>query len=98
MPKWGNDLYIFKAGSYCKIGRSFDVERRAREVSASCPFPVEVVAVFPGRGGQEGVLHKQFAEQRMHGEWFHCCPAAIVSAAAGLVCTQEVHEQDIVRG
>jgi hypothetical protein len=86
---WGNDLYIFQAGPYCKVGRSYDVTRRAKEISAACPFPVEVACVFPGKGHQEGLVHRQFAQHRAHNEWFQICPCPVVAFVTDMGCTEE---------
>ena len=83
---WGNDLYVFQAGPYCKVGRSYDVNRRLKELRRACPYPVEVAAVFPGRGSDECVVHKHLATFRVCGEWFQICPGPVLSFIATMVC------------
>lgn len=53
-----------------KIGCSVHVDRRVYEMSNWSPIPLEIVASVPGSPFDEHSLHRQFAAERMHGEWF----------------------------
>ena len=94
---WGSDLYVFKAGLYCKIGRSYDPGRRAKEISSACPFPVEIAGIFPGQGSREGAVHKHFDSKRTHNEWFEVdCASVLVHIAQlchDLPLSQEAEEE-----
>jgi hypothetical protein len=68
-------VYLFRAdnpaGMY-KIGYSTDPVRRLEAVQAACPAPLVFEWAIPcwGNDGTELKLHRRFAEQRVHGEWF----------------------------
>jgi hypothetical protein len=56
-----------------KVGRSVDVEARAKELQASQPYYVSVLASFPGKGPVEGAVHADLAYCRVFApgrEWF----------------------------
>lgn len=68
-----------------KIGRTFNVERRMREIekpyrnwithTVTGPYSVELLAVIKGTGGwQERELHRTFSHLRTVGEWFRPAP------------------------
>ncbi|MBL1086790.1 GIY-YIG nuclease family protein [Streptomyces actinomycinicus] len=74
-----------------KIGRSRDVEQRLRALQSMSPLPLQLLCTFPGGAELEAALHRYFAAQRTHGEWFDLSgadPAAVVSAAV----------EEVVRG
>lgn len=60
-----------------KIGRTVDPVRRFR--SLQLPVKPEVVGLFPCPDGKntERTLHKHFAKNRIHGEWFEFSVAHI---------------------
>lgn len=43
---------------------------RSKDLQTGCPYPVKVLALFPGTYSDERKLHRQFADQRLQGEWF----------------------------
>lgn len=53
-----------------KIGTSVDPEKRLRDISVWSPLPLEIIGKFPGSAAQENYLHRRFADQHSHGEWF----------------------------
>lgn len=53
-----------------KIGCSNDVFRRIEQMSGWSPVPLELMATVPGCPADEHQLHREFAEYRLHGEWF----------------------------
>jgi len=57
-----------------KIGRSSRVEERARDLTASLPFEMVVLATFPGAGHLEEAVHAHLAPKRNEDstarEWF----------------------------
>ena len=53
-----------------KIGCSNDVVQRIAQMSMWSPVPLELIACFPGKPSDEHALHREFAEYRLHGEWF----------------------------
>lgn len=64
------NVYIIRCHSRVKIGFTDNWSSRLRTLKTSCPYPVFVVAVFPGNRTMEGVLHRVFHDLRRHGEWF----------------------------
>lgn len=71
-----------KAGKHCwvyfigcekhgiKIGVATNVEKRLATLRSCCPISLKVMATRPGGIDRERAYHKQFAEHRLHGEWF----------------------------
>ena len=54
-----------------KIGYSGDAHLRARELQSCCPLPIKIEALLPGTKEIEATFHARFADDRIHGEWFH---------------------------
>lgn len=69
-----------------KIGCSKWPEQRLQSMTQWSPEPLEIVASAEGTFGDERRLHRQFAEFRLHAEWFEAAPPvlAAVSRAATL--------------
>jgi hypothetical protein len=68
----GPVTYLIRAASATgriKIGQSIDVRKRLLTLQAASPVLLNVVATLPGLQ-HEAELHRRFASQRRHGEWF----------------------------
>jgi hypothetical protein len=66
-------------GDAVKIRHSNDPTRRLATLQAGSPIALSVLAVFAGGRQLESALHRWFAPQRLHGEWFQLGPEAISS-------------------
>lgn len=69
----GHSVYIIgnREHGLCKIGVSKDPEQRCRTIQTGFPYPLEVLAVFPGKSFEyEKRLHKRAAPYQLQGEWF----------------------------
>ena len=80
---WGEHLYVIAAPSaqLVKIGRSWDPERRYRDIGHACPWlDIELTAVFFEAGCLEGACHKALEEElpKAGGEWFRGSAAAAI--------------------
>ena len=53
-----------------KIGKSRDLRKRLADLDASNSHPLTVLAVIFGYTNVEKRLHRVFAKQRLHNEWF----------------------------
>lgn len=53
-----------------KIGFSWMVESRIRQFDRFMPEPVNLICVIRGNSRLEALLHNEFKEYRMRGEWF----------------------------
>lgn len=54
-----------------KVGYSRgNAPRRLYDVGTRCPFPLELYAVVPGDKTREKEIHKRFAKDHIHKEWF----------------------------
>ena len=78
LPRYSDtsDVYFVGAvGHWVKIGIAQHVPSRLSSLQTGCPLPLDLLGVIK-KGGRtlEAKLHKRFAEQRTHGEWFLVCP------------------------
>lgn len=53
-----------------KIGCTSEPVKRLKQLMLMSPFPLEIVAMFPGDESDEAAMQGMFAGQRLHGEWF----------------------------
>ena len=64
-------VYLIRVGKLTKIGHTkVDLERRLRPLRAMNAGRVYVLQTHEGDRRLERALHREFAEQRDHGEWF----------------------------
>lgn len=65
-------LYLIRAGGRYKIGISSNPKKRISSIATSSPFPVEVVHIeqTDNYANLEKYIHKTFAGNRVHREWF----------------------------
>lgn len=68
-------VYLIKAkglSQIYKIGQSIDIDKRLASLQASSPVKLTVeCAIFAGNQPDlETLLHRKFADHRLHGEWF----------------------------
>jgi hypothetical protein len=65
------DLYFILAGkSAVKIGRAVDVWKRIQNMQTNNHEELNCVLRLVGRGQEEPVWHRAFADYRVRGEWF----------------------------
>ncbi|MFB8166021.1 GIY-YIG nuclease family protein [Streptomyces rubiginosohelvolus] len=78
-----NQVYLIGStdSSLVKIGWTDNPKRRLRDLQTGSPVLLQLLAVFEGGPIVEAELHRQFADQRRHGEWFDLGPdpVAVVS-------------------
>jgi hypothetical protein len=67
-----DSLYLIQdsGNGAIKIGRSMTPHRRLKQLQTGNSSKLYFVAVFPGDGWREKLLHKQLAYFRLEGEWF----------------------------
>ncbi|MEG8275740.1 GIY-YIG nuclease family protein [Streptomyces sp. AHA2] len=53
-----------------KIGRTANLPKRVADIQRMSPVPLTVLWTHPGGSELESRLHRHFASQRSHGEWF----------------------------
>lgn len=71
-------VYFVQAGEFVKIGKSTDWRARIAGLQTGSPHVVVPLLVLPATPNAERLLHYQFAEHRINGEWFR--PAAEIMA------------------
>lgn len=65
-------IYFIQQGNDgpIKIGISWEIKKRLRDISVSSPFNPMVLALIPGNREKEKQLHRKFKKEHLRGEWF----------------------------
>lgn len=63
-------VYFISGAGLIKIGFSIDPQLRLEKMQCGSPIPLKLLATTNGGHKLEKVLHKRFAKDRQHGEWF----------------------------
>lgn len=66
-----------KGANRIKIGHSFSPKDRLRAIQTGCPFPVEILATWPGSQELERRIHRYLSQFRQVGEWFEVPPFTV---------------------
>lgn len=66
----GRRIYFLTAGPFVKIGTSVDIRHRMDNLSPGCPYPLRLLASYPGGLEEEARVHQRFSHLRRQGEWF----------------------------
>lgn len=71
-PRLPNDgwVYFVRGADKIKIGTTGSVARRLATLRCASPVELTLLHSMPGSQRVERHLHRQFADLRMHGEWF----------------------------
>ena len=63
-------IYFISNGTYTKIGKADNPEKRIKELQTGCPETLEIKLVIDGDEEKENMLHKALNKYRVRGEWF----------------------------
>lgn len=76
-PQWW--VYFVQAGSDgpIKIGVALDVEKRRTQLQEASWEKLTILARVPGDQGTERMLHEEFRDFRIRGEWFRPDPVLL---------------------
>lgn len=67
-------VYFVQSGSAVKIGVTEDIDKRLAALQTGTPAPICLLATIPGNKTTESQLHKRFAADHIHYEWFRLSP------------------------
>lgn len=71
--KQKKDTYVYimydENTGYFKIGRSLNPTKRERTLQSE-KASIKLIATYPAKSSDEGILHKKFEHLRVRGEWF----------------------------
>lgn len=78
-PGSDGHVYMMRLGRHYKIGKTFSVPRRHREIALELPEKPDVVHAIrtDDPDGIEAYWHRRFAERRTNGEWFALSPEEV---------------------
>lgn len=68
--KLANVYFLQRPDGKIKIGHSQDVKRRLKQIAPMAGDSLEILLVISGGSSLEVELHKQFGNEKHHGEWF----------------------------
>lgn len=69
-PKVHTIYFVRAANGPIKIGTTGYLDGRLKQLGTQSPVAIELLASCPGDRADEHAYHRQFAEHRLHGEWF----------------------------
>ena len=88
--------YVIECEGHIKIGRARVVASRLRDIQATCPSKVTLLATAAG-ATLERLLHRMCDEWRLHGEWFEFAAwrhiAHLFAKGVCAACSLKVKEQ-----
>lgn len=86
----GYCVYIIasETNDLVKIGYTSDSIGRLKALQSGSASKLRIIRLVPGGKRVEGDFHKEFAERRAHGEWFHFLPEMMT------FLSKESEEQD----
>lgn len=73
--------FVQSAAGPIKIGRARRLAFRLKDLQMSSPVKLEVAATVEAPPEREKEYHRQFAEHRLHGEWFSPAPEILAEIA-----------------
>jgi hypothetical protein len=69
--------FIGSSSGPVKIGFTTNIQSRLHRLQMNSPRKLRVLAAYPGSRRDELMLHRQCANDRLHGEWFKRTPALV---------------------
>lgn len=73
-----------------KIGFTTMFDKRVMELANWSPIPLELIGTVPGNLSQESLIHRSFADDHSHREWFRATPRVNAFIEA-VLATRDLH-------
>lgn len=81
--KAGLIYFIGSSSGPVKIGFTTNIQSRLHRLQMNSPRKLRVLAAYPGSRRDELMLHRQCANDRLHGEWFKRTPDLVEAMRNG---------------
>jgi hypothetical protein len=82
----GKYVYFLRCGDAVKIGYTTNPSGRLESLKTGLPTPIDAFVLVAGTEADERALHREFHQQRVHGEWFRANGALL-----NVICQVAAH-------
>ncbi len=76
-PTGMSKVYFLEGADRIKIGTTCNLNERIRDIQAMSPIALTLLGAWEGGHSLEAHIHRLFADDRTHGEWFTSTPGLL---------------------